>query len=163
MFVREIEGFPTYAVSDTGQIYNGKTGRALKQNVNQNGMVYVGLMRDGVQVHRAVALLVAEAFVEKSNPAFNSVINLDGDREHNHATNLMWRPRWFVLKYHKQFAQPYEYTIKRPIRDVKTEETHESSMACAVYHGLLDVDLCMSIFNRTYVWPTYQIFECVPE
>lgn len=155
---KSIDHFPEYSVSDHGRIRSEKTGRILALNENQFGVLQVGLMRDGVQYHRSVPLLVAKAFIPREAEPFDTPINLDGDRHNNHVDNLMWRPRWFAISYNRQFRQPYEAPITSRIIDLKTREVSENSFDCATRYGLLEQDLVQSIFTRTYVWPTYQEF-----
>lgn len=155
--------FPDYSVSDHGRIRTDKSGRLLSLNTNQYGVVQVGLMRDRVQRHRSVPLLVARAFIPNPGGPFDTPINLDGDRLNNYMGNLVWRPRWFAIKYNRQFRYPYENSILDPIVDLKTGEIIENSMECAKTYGLLEQDLVLSILNRTYVWPTYQEFGILNE
>lgn len=155
---KPIDFFPGYSVSDHGRIRTDKTGRILALNENQFGVLQVGLMRDGVQHHRSVPLLVAKAFILRENIPFDTPINLDGDRHNNRVDNLVWRPRWFAIKYNQQFRQPYENPIMSQIIDLNTREISENSFECARRYGLLEQDLVLSILNRTYVWPTYQEF-----
>jgi NUMOD4 motif len=155
---RKIDRFDGYSVSNYGLIRTDKTGRILALNENQFGVLQVGLMRDGVQYHRSVPLLVAKAFIPRDKEPFDTPINLDGDRHNNQVDNLVWRPRWFAIRYNQQFRQPYENPINAPIMDLKTREVSEDSFACAQRYGLLEQDLVLSILNRTYVWPTYQEF-----
>ena len=63
---KPIPFFDDYSVSDHGRIRSDKSGRILALNENQYGLVQVGLMRDGVQYHRSVPLLVAKAFLTPS-------------------------------------------------------------------------------------------------
>jgi hypothetical protein len=153
-----IDLFPEYSVSDYGRIRTDRTGRILSLSPNQYGVVQVGLMRDGIQHHRSVPLLVAKAFLFQSPGPFDTPINLDGDRNNNHVDNLAWRPRWFAIKYNRQFRYPYEFPIQAPIVDLKNGEVSDGSLDCAKRYGLLEQDLVLSILNRTYVWPTYQEF-----
>jgi hypothetical protein len=159
---RQINGFPDYLVSDEGRIQAEKSGRILAQSENQFGVVYVGMMKRGVQYHRSVALLVADHFITPSEyPAFNTPINLDGDRHNNAAHNLAWRPRWFAVKYNRQFREPYPYPILSLIEDIKTGDQYESSFEAARANGVLEEELVLSIVNHGYVWPTYQEFRLV--
>ena len=158
-----IENFPGYSVSDRGRIRTDKSGRILVLSENQFGLLQVGMMRDGVQHHRSVPLLVAKAFIPEPVGPFDTPINLDGDRHNNSIENLVWRPRWFAIKYNQQFRYPYEMPILTPIEDLKTGEISENSTECAKRYGLLEQDLVLSILNRTYVWPTYQEFGIVQD
>ena len=157
-FWRTIENFPGYSVSSRGRIRTDKTGRILSLSENQFGLLQVGMMRDGVQYHRSVPLLVAKAFIPQPSGLFNTPINLDGDRHNNQVENLVWRPRWFAAKYNRQFRIPYENPILAPIVELETGEVSENSFECAKRYGLLEQDLVMSILNDTYVWTTFQKF-----
>jgi hypothetical protein len=156
---KPIDHFPGYSVSDHGRIRTDRSDRILSLSENQYGLVQVGLMRDGVQRHRSVPLLVAKAFIPEPVGPFDTPINLDGDRHNNHIDNLAWRPRWFAIKYNQQFRYPYPYPITSRLEDMKTGEISENSTECAKRYGLLEQDLVLSVLNRTYVWPTYQEFR----
>ena len=156
-----IERFPEYSVSNEGRVRTDKSGRILRCNVNQYGLLQVGLMDEGVQRHRSVPLLVAKAFLPELSGPFDTPINLDGDRHNNEVSNLAWRPRWFAIRYNQQFRYPYEDPINELIMDLKTHDISENSFECAKKYGLLEKDLVLSIMNRTFVWPTYQQFGVV--
>jgi len=158
---KSIDDFPEYSVSNFGDVRSNKSGRIMSSSPNQFNVVQVGLMRDGIQYHRSVPLLVAKAFLPIRPGPFDTPINLDGDRLNNHVDNLMWRPRWFAIKYNRQFRYPYLNRIDSPIVDMKTNKVSESSIACAVEYGLLEEEIVLAILNRTYVWPTYQEFSIV--
>jgi hypothetical protein len=155
---KPIDRFPDYSVSNYGRVRTNKSERILRLNINQYGLLQVGLMHEGEQRHRSVPLLVAKAFIPQPSGPFDTPINLDGDRFNNHISNLAWRPRWFAVRYNQQFRYPYENPIDSPIVDLKTGEISQNSMEAAKRYGLLEKDLVLSILNRTYVWPTYQEF-----
>lgn len=160
---KTIHDFPMYSVSTSGRVRNDETGRLMALTLNKEGIRMVGMQQDREHHKRSVTLLVAKAFIPRPYGPFDTPINLDGDRSNNNVQNLMWRPRWFAYKYHQQFKR---YTINRirvPIIEVKTGEVSEDSRACAMQYGLLEKDLILSVVNRTYVWPTYQIFQIAPE
>lgn len=55
---------------------------------------------------KSVALLVAQEFLPRAkSPLYNTPIFLDGDKTNCAASNLMWRPRWYAVCYHKMFAE----------------------------------------------------------
>ena len=157
---RSIRGFPKYSVSNLGEIRRDQSGRILNQNANQYGAVFVGLMRGHKQYHRSVPLIVAKAFIPRPL-AFDTPINLDGDRFNNRVDNLLWRPRWFAVQYNRQFNVPYDNPIPAPIRDIDTRQEYPNSFEVARAFGLLERDVVLSILNHTYTWPTYQFFEVV--
>lgn len=157
----EIAEFPGYSVSSEGRVMNNNTGRVLALQMNQHGVVNAGLMKNGIQHKRSVALLVATAFLPPaSSKAFNTPINLDGDKTNNAVENLMWRPRWFAREYHRQFPirKP---ALRSTLRDTKTGEVYENSADAAVRNGLLDKEVFTSTINRTFAWPTYQLFQVI--
>ena len=143
---RDIESFPGYSVSDAGSVRNDDTGRLMAKSVNQHGIVHVGLTRDKRQQRRALSLLVAEAFIPRPSFKFDSPINLDGNRLNNAASNLMWRPRWFVSKYFQQFAQGAP-CIVRKVQNVETEEVFEDSWHAAITLGGLDRDIAFAVLS----------------
>ena len=155
---KTIEWFPEYSVSNFGNVRSNKSERILSVSPNQFGVIQVGLMRDSVQYHRSVPLLVAKAFLPIHPGPFDTPINLNGDRQNNHVDNLVWRPRWFAVKYNRQFRYPYSNHINSPIVDKKTGDVSENSFECAMHYGLLEEEIVIAILNRTYVWPTYQEF-----
>ena len=156
---KPIELFPEYSVSNFGNVRSNKSSRILSISPNQYGVVQVGLMKNGVQYHRSVPLLVAKAFLPIKAGPFDTTINLDGDRLNNHVDNLVWRPRWFAVKYNRQFRFPSDMHISRPIVDLKTGEVSINSMECAKRYGLLEEEVVLAVMNKSYVWPTYQEFR----
>lgn len=160
----EIEEFPGYSVHCSGVVRNDSTDRLLALQRNQHRVINVGLMKGGVQHKRAVALLVAQAFLGPATPVtFDTPIHLDGDLSNCHVDNLMWRPRWFSLHYHKQFGRVRQPAVPKMIQEKHTGERFHNSMHAATTFGLLDREIFQSMVNRTYVWPTYQEFRVVQE
>jgi hypothetical protein len=157
---RQIGSFPSYEVSEGGEVRNVLTGRIMKTKVNQQGIHAVGLMRDGLQFHRSVGVLVAQEFI-KRKANHDTVIHLDGDESNSAVENLMWRPRWYAVAYKRQFENPFPTPITKTIRDRETGKTYANSWACATALGLLEKDIVLSILNRTYAALTYQEFEVI--
>lgn len=156
---REVREFPGYSVSRDGLVRNDETGRFMTLLRNQGGIINVGLTKNLVQYKRSVTVLVAEAFLP-THPleSFDTPINLDGDRSNNHVDNLMWRPRWFAVKYFQQFTNGLRgYSV--PIIDINSGEQFQTSWEAATKYGLIDREIMIATLNRTYVWPTYQRFR----
>lgn len=93
---RPVNGFLLYNVSNYGRIMNVKSGRILRQFVNQNGYMTLTLSRGGeryaVRVHR----IVGEAFCEVPNGYDINELDVDhgdGCKKNNHAYNLEWVTR----------------------------------------------------------------------
>lgn len=157
---RRIHSFPIYSVSDTGSVRNERTGRELARLVNQAGVVSVGLTKDKIQYKRAVALLVAKAFLTVVlQDSFDTPINLNGNRFDNRVDNLAWRPRWYAFKYNQQFDE--EPIDGYPVEDADTGEQFESTWDAALKLGLLQSDIAISVRTGKRVWPTNQLFRAV--
>lgn len=157
----QINEFPGYSISSHGRVRNEDTGRLLALLRNQQGIVHVGLMRGLTQFKRSVVVLVANYFLPPSKlEAFDTPIQLDGDRSNANVQNLMWRPRWFAIRYHRQFHRP-NLGIVVPIRETRTGEEFDNSWEAAIKYGLIDKEILDATLNRTYVWPTYQTFEVI--
>jgi hypothetical protein len=155
----EVSDFPLYVVSDWGRVIRTDNDRLVTATKNTRGIPIVGLMKEGRQFKRALNVLVATAFVTKPDlPTFDAVINLDGNRENNHYSNLAWRPMWFARRYAQQFNDGHD-TYDHPIEDVATGITYMNSYSAAVHHGLLDVDILIGMAEQLYVWPTRQYFR----
>lgn len=156
-----IRGFPGYSVSTLGRVRRDSTGHILGVKVTQYGVAYVGLMREWDQHQRGLALLVAKAFLPPPSEVFDTPINLDGDRFNCAVDNLMWRPRWFAIKYHQQFKERYWKPVRVPVRARETGEVFQDSFDAACRYGLLERDLVLAIEHNTVTWPTYQTFELI--
>lgn len=159
-----IPGFDSYSVSNYGAI-RGRSDKILATYRNQSGLVYVTLYRKGGPHNRAIAPLVAGAFLDPPPEAWDTPIHLNGNRVDLFAGNLMWRPRWFAVEYHQQigrYADPIDY-----IRDVATGEQASLRVMCMRY-GLLPLKVYTQATNytdhgnrSTTVWPTGQMFELI--
>jgi hypothetical protein len=155
-----IQGFPGYSVSTLGRVRRDSSGRILRIKVNQYGVPYIGLMRDWDQKQRSLALLVARAFIPNTSDIFDTPINLDGDRFNCAVDNLMWRPRWFAVKYNQQFTHGrYSEAIEAPVRAIETGEVFRDSFEASCRYGVLERDLVLSIVHHTVTWPNYMRFE----
>jgi hypothetical protein len=107
MVWKEIENFPGYQVSSTGEVkstkYWGQFTRInndgiLKQRTYKSGYKYVNLYKNGhmysVKVHR----LVAQAFI--SNPLnYKQVNHKDEVKSNNNVSNLEWCDQSYNLTY----------------------------------------------------------------
>lgn len=155
--------YPGYAVSNYGHIMNTHTDLVKNPSTNQQGILMVNFSINQKQLVRSVALIVANHFLEPPKEEhFDTPIHLDGDRTNCHVYNLAWRPRWFAVKYHQQFNE-YErenrHGFKTPVEITKTGEIFPNSWQAAVKYGLLDFEIFMATLNRTYVFPTGQVFR----
>jgi hypothetical protein len=157
----EIPGFPDYSVSDQGRVVNENSGKFMALARNQQGYRIAFLRQNGRQYTRSVTTLVAEAFVpqDPARPHFNSIIHLDGNKDNLRFTNLERRPRWFVIKYHKQFehfrfhGKLHPMGIEIPVIDLTTGEIFDNSSFAAIKYGLLELDVVKSVNNREGTFP----------
>jgi hypothetical protein len=159
--------FPLYEINNFGDIVNRRNGRRMATSTTKQGVVKVGLFRDGKQHTRSVAVLVANIFVYGYNDLFDTIIHLDGDLSNCIADNLMWRPRWFSYVYHRQFSAQKDICVDGlgqmgPIYDKKTGTLYQNVLEVSTIHGLLVREIfarTMDSWGNNEVWPTRQIFE----
>lgn len=158
---RRIDGFPDYSINSEGEVRHEPNRRPLLPRYNQYGVPYVGLMKDWKQHIRSLPRLVAYTFVSPPSDIFNTPIQLDGDPGNCRAENLMWRPRWYAVKYKRQFMARYHRPINKPVHAVGQGESFPDSFTAAIRYGLLEEEVVLSIENNTPAWPTYQEFKLV--
>ncbi len=159
----ELDAFPDYAVSDQGYVANMKTGFPRKNSINQQGICKISLYQGSQLFTRSVALLVANAFIPRVQDHFDTVIHLDGDRMNCAAENLMWRPRWFTIKYHKQFMFESFHTDYGHRIDIESGKHYNSLKEVCTTNGLYYYDVIKSCVEETFVPLTYQEFRDVRE
>ena len=153
-----IEEFPSYKVSNHGDVVNQVTGRYLRPSQTRTGLVKVGFYQDGVQHSRSVALLVAKAFVFGRDEISNTPVHLDGDQENNHAENIVWRPRWFALAYIRQFTDTRNHG-RGPVFDLVSREWYPTLLDAAKANGLLIKEIIRLLPDKKPIFPTQQIFS----
>lgn len=156
-----LEEFPDYAINDLGEVHNIKTGMPRKTSINQQGIVKVSLYQGRELITRSVAVMVAEAFCEGRTEFFNTPIHLDGDRENCRADNLMWRPRWFAVQYHRQFDMPDFHEMNVRIVELSTNEEFESVKDACMSLGLYYNDVYRSYVHERQVPLTRHEFQLV--
>lgn len=156
-----VAGFPGYSINTLGQVQKDSSRRLLQPRLNQQGVPYIGLMREWKQHTRSLPKLVAMTFLDSPNEIFDTPINLDGDRTNCHVDNLMWRPRWYAVGYVNQFKERYDHPIDAPVRAIETGEEFRDSLSAACRYGLLEREVVLAIHNQTLTWPTYQRFELI--
>lgn len=156
-----VESFPGYSVNPLGEVRKDTSERVLHPRINQYGVPYVGLMREWKQHIRSLPRLVARTFLTTPNEIFDTPINLNGDRTDCRVDNLMWRPRWYAVRYVNQFEERYDNPIDSEVRAADTGEMFPDSLSAACRYGLLEREVVLSILNQTLAWPTYQQFELV--
>lgn len=137
----EVDGFPSYEVSNYGEIRNINTGHILQQVPDRYGYLRVSLGNvDNVYVHR----VVCENFYGPPRYGLDHVNHIDGDRQNNHVLNLEWcspseNIRWGVMK---GTINPIKGLIKareanlKPVRIVELNKTFSCVKDCAEFLGV---------------------------
>ena len=80
-----------YSVSDEGLVRNSR-GEFVRQHITWHGYQRVYLSRNGKTTGRTVHSLVLSAFVGP-RPAGMQACHMDGNKQNNHISNLMWGSR----------------------------------------------------------------------
>jgi len=156
---KTVVGFSNYEIHDSGAVRRIDWQRPVKPTLNQQGNPMVGLSRDLKQHKRSLALLVAMTFLDRPpNSRFDTPIHLDGNKMNCSADNLMWRPRWFAIKYHQQFWNGKRGFIV-PVYEVNSGETFPNSWEAALKYGLIDAEILSAAMNRTVVFPSGMHFR----
>lgn len=153
-----VEGFEDYRVSNYGRVFNDYSGREMVLSPTMYGDLSVGMYRHGQQFRRSVKGLVARAFVPGEDDVFDTPILLDGDRHNLKSTNILWRPRWFALKYIRQITDPHQWQFQGPIIDVTHRIEYQSIMEAAMLNGLLCADIRRSIIEGRRVFPNGETY-----
>lgn len=157
-----VDEFRNYRVSDHAEFVNIRTGNNVRPSRNQLGHAKITLVNEHKPATRSVAVIVANAFLGPPTPPhFDTPIHLDGQLMNCAADNLMWRPRWFAIKFHKQFyiERFYEYNVH--IEDIESGDIFTSVKDVCTTHGLHYVDVIRSYVEETYVPLTLQEFRRV--
>lgn len=160
---KEIEDFPDYVITPEGNVFVKETGNIRKPSLTQNGQVKIILFRDGKRYTKSLALLVARAWLHNDrNPEiYDTPIHLDNDLTNNHVDNLAWRPRWFAIKYQKQYwTNNYRYSTVA-VQDVQTGEIFNTLLEVCQRYGYLYMDVIRSCTHNESVFPSWRTFRFV--
>lgn len=132
----EVEGYPSYAVSNHGRVMNIHTEQMLSPRPNDRGYLRVRLadpehrLRD-FYIHK----LVGQAFW--NFPMEDQTIHYDGDTQNNHATNLRLRKRVRRDTSSRPLVEGETVEYKRQwghgVRIVETDEVFRTVRDCAAY------------------------------
>lgn len=158
----QLADFPDYFVSTEGRVLNGLNDKILKHSLNQRGIPTVGMFRDGIQFRRAVPVLVANCWVpNEEGDWFDTIIHLDGDRQNCCADNLMWRPRWFAIEYHKERQYNWFPDWKLDFELLQTQEIFHHPRDCAMKYGLLERSIFHGLLHNKAMFPFALEFRLV--
>ena len=87
---KNINGYPDYAISNTGQVKSLRFNRLLKTVTSGNEYQYVNLIHNRLKKTTAVHRLVMAHFGEPTPAEKMIVDHIDGNKTNNHAENLQW-------------------------------------------------------------------------
>lgn len=153
--------FPDYEINQYGAIYNNRTGSLMRVSPTNHGHQKISLLgRDGIRHTRSVAVLVADAFVDRPSPMCDHVIVKDGNLSNVSASNLAWRPRGFSWEYTHQLKvqQPLHYCNLR-VTNLMANVEYTSIVHAGMVEGLLFKDIWRSTYSGSHVYPYGHVFE----
>ncbi len=88
--MKQIKGFPKYAVTEDGRVYSKKRQRWLNPSIDSRGYLRVDLpVAPCVYKHKLIHHLVLETYREP-RPIGKVCRHLDGDKLNNNLSNLKW-------------------------------------------------------------------------
>lgn len=160
---KPIDGFPGYLIGRDGTVYTEYRMQVRKPSFTREGAVKITLFKDGKGYTRSLPRLVAETHLynDFDPEIFTTPIHLDNDLSNNHVDNLAWRPRWFAVKYQKQYwNREYRFATTK-VQDVATGEVYHSLMEVCQKFGILFVDVLDSCTREKTVFPTWKVFRFV--
>lgn len=147
----DIPGFPRYAVSSQGRIYNKIFESMMKPSISTaQGNLKISLI-DEDEIRRAmgVAHLVANAFVERPNYLCTEVILRDGNLSNVAASNLAWRGPRTAYLYARQMRSKPKAVYNVPVRNLVTGAEYETIIQAGIVEGLI----WQEIWESTYTVP----------
>lgn len=158
-------GLVDYSVSSMGRVRNDRFDRIMRLSINQQGIVKIGLIPEGSHTPKtySVARLVAHYFLDPPrSEAFDTPIHLNGNRTDCRADNLMWRPRWFAVVFHRQFQDPIK-EFAQPIICLDTDEIFDNCREPAMRYGVLESEVFSDVTNQGGVWPDHIDFRLLDD
>jgi hypothetical protein len=145
-----------YSISSRGQIRHDLTERPLKRSYSKLGEPYVSFRIDGHLIRRQVISYMAEFWMEPHpNELFDTPMHLDGDRHNCHVSNLIFRPRWFVIAFNKEVQEDRWPSWEKRFRIRETGEVFQNPYECSKCYGFLQNDIYNALFypNSHHIFP----------
>ncbi len=150
----EVFDFEAYHVSNTGKVRKARPyPKDIGTQILPDGSIGVKLYGHGRSYQFLMRRLVAEAFCDRRSAREDSVIHIDGDKLNCNASNLAWRPRWFVWKYTNQFRTLNDVKWYRPVFNVTTGQPHESVVAAGLHDATLWEEIVKSAMTGAHAYP----------
>ena len=132
---KTIKGYD-YEISNTGQVRNVKTGRILKNNINNSGYYLVTLYKDRIPKTFCIHRLVALAFIPNPNN-LPEVNHKDENKLNNRIDNL----EWCTSKYNINYGTRTE-RVSKPV-----EQLDENGIVLATYPSATEVERVLGFFQ----------------
>lgn len=160
---RPLEEFPKYEVSNLAEFVNARTDNNINPSKSRFGHSKITLTRDKEQLTRSVAQLVAQTFIPQPEEHFDTPIHLNGDLMDCAVANLMWRPRWFAIRYHKQFRYDNFHLDQAHRVEINTNSHYYSMKELCTTLGVYQGDVIESCYQGAPVFPDWWEFELLFE
>lgn len=84
----EVSGYPNYQVCELGRVYSTKSGREIKNRL-QNGYIQCNLQKDDKQYKVSIHRILATIFIPNPNK-YPCVDHFDRNKLNNSLENLRW-------------------------------------------------------------------------
>lgn len=132
-----------HEISPSGEIRNAASKQILKTSVNQTNVRYVAIRNTTLNHYenKAVGVLVAETYCERFNTTDETVLYLDGNKDNNEASNLMWATRWHAMAYHQEIVKELPPGRRKRIRDGQGnvyKDTRQAAMSTGCTPSAID-------------------------
>lgn len=118
-----------YEVSSEGRVRNVRSGRVLKTHIDGRGRERIIIYINGMQRHRLVHKLVAEAFMEESLNN-KDIFHDDGNKLNNRIDNLIVGDRADSINNARVHGR-YESRRQKGLIVVETGKTYKSIKECS--------------------------------
>jgi NUMOD4 motif len=159
-----IEDIPSYEVSNQGHVRRVGRTEPLSMKRAKGDALFVTMVHKGERYSRSVKVLVANAFVpipEGWDPdIFDTPIQCTMNTDIINADIIKWRPRWFAIKYRKQYREELHpnYT-ELPVVNLDTRNEHASILSASLRDGVLMFDIFRSAGEGYKVFPLGYHYE----
>jgi hypothetical protein len=160
---RVIFEFPGFTVDETGQFVNEETGHVLNLSLSSGNTLKVNFKVGGRIYSRSAAKIVCTMF--HGRPKNSEMVSYKDDDPLNiNASNLEWKPRWFI---HENRAQQRRNRPQknRPVKLVETGEIFENALVAARHFGILEKYIMLAAEQYGgygpgwWVWSTRDEYE----
>jgi hypothetical protein len=157
----QVSGFPIYDINEDGLVKNEVTGRLLRWTM-KNGVPCVQLNNGTRYQSKQVCTLMIESWLPAPEfDHFDTPTHLDGDRLNCRLDNLVLRPRWFAIAYHKEIHIDLFPRWGKTFVLEETGDVFYHPKDCAMKYGLLQKDIALALHHKGFVFPGGYTFSFV--